>query len=189
MGPALRGYVLPLAMATLMLLGAGAARADQTDARLAPLFEQLAASNNPHDAFVTEMTIWHIWGESGQEDVDELMALGTQAMAEQRLDEAIAIFDRIVDMLPRFAEGWNKRATAYYLRQDYVASVQDIERTLALEPRHFGAISGMGLIFLEKGDETGALEAFEAVLAIHPMSAGARRRVEELRKRILERGA
>ena len=178
-----------LLLAVLLLPGAAAIRADQTDARLDALFAELAAADNPHDAFVTEMAIWRIWGESGREEVDLLMAQGTEAMAEQRLDEAIEAFDRVVKLAPDFAEGWNKRATAYYLRRNYVDSVRDIERTLALEPRHFGAIAGMGLIFLEKGDETGALKAFEEVLKIHPMSTGARRRVEELRERVPERGA
>ncbi|MDX1434159.1 MAG: tetratricopeptide repeat protein [Gammaproteobacteria bacterium] len=176
-------------VAALGLLCAPAPRADQTDARLDDLFAELAAADDPHDAFVTEMAIWRVWGESGRDDVDALLALGTEAMAGGRLDDAIAIFDRVVAIAPGFAEGWNKRATAYYLRGDYVASVRDIERTLALEPRHFGAISGMGLIFLERGDETGALKAFEEVLKIHPMSSNARRRVEELRERLPRRGA
>jgi tetratricopeptide (TPR) repeat protein len=96
----------------------------------------------------------------------------------------IAIFDRVVTTLPDFAEGWNKRATVHYLNEDYTASVIDIERTLVLEPRHFGAISGMGLIFMARGDEAGALRAFEEVLKIHPHARGAKARVEELRKKL-----
>ena len=111
------------------------------------------------------------------------------AMGDQRWEDAIAIFGQITERAPGFAEGWNKRATAYYLNEDYVASVEDIRRTLALEPRHFGAISGMGLIFLSRGDQAGALAAFEAVVAIHPNSPGARARIEELRKRLFEHGA
>jgi tetratricopeptide (TPR) repeat protein len=110
-------------------------------------------------------------------------------MTTQRFDDAITIFSQITESAPRFAEGWNKRATAYYLNDDLVASVEDIRRTLALEPRHFGAISGMGLIFLSRGDEAGALDAFEAVLAIHPHAHGTRERVEELRQLLRERGA
>ncbi len=117
------------------------------------------------------------------------MVEGIVAMTNQRLEDAITIFSEITQSAPGFAEGWNKRATAYYLNENYLASVEDIRRTLALEPRHFGAISGMGLIFLSRGDEAGALHAFEAVLAIHPHAPGARERVEELRKRVRERGA
>ena len=91
--------------------------------------------------------------------------------------------------LPDYAEGWNKRATVHYLKGDYSASVIDIERTLALEPRHFGAISGMGLIFMARGDEAGALKAFKEVLKIHPHARGAQFHVEELRKKLMSQGA
>ncbi len=163
--------------------------ADQTDARLDGLFEVLATTSDMEAARAAEAEIWRIWIESGSEEIDALMVEGMVAMSTQRLEDAIALFGQITERAPEFAEGWNKRATAYYLNDDHVASVRDIQRTLVLEPRHFGAISGMGLIFLGRGDEAGALAAFEAVLAIHPGAPGARQRVEELRKRLRERGA
>ena len=165
------------------------ARADQTDERLDALFEVLETSGGTRAAQAAEAEIWRIWIDSGRQDIDALMAEGVVAMSNQRFEEAITLFGQITERAPEFAEGWNKRATAYYLNDDYVASVRDIQRTLVLEPRHFGAISGMGLIFLSRGDATGALAAFEAVLAIHPHAPGARQRVEELRKRLQERGA
>ncbi len=163
--------------------------ADQTDARLDGLFEVLATTSDMEAARAAEAEIWRIWIESGSEEIDALMVEGVVAMSNQRLEDAVALFGQITERAPEFAEGWNKRATAYYLNDDHVASVRDIQRTLVLEPRHFGAISGMGLIFLGRGDEAGALAAFEAVLAIHPGAPGARQRVEELRKRLRERGA
>ncbi len=163
--------------------------ADQTDARLDGLFEVLATTSDMEAARAAEAEIWRIWIESGSEEIDALMVEGMVAMSTQRLEDAIALFGQITERAPEFAEGWNKRATAYYLNDDHVASVRDIQRTLVLEPRHFGAISGMGLIFLGRGDEAGALAAFEAVLAIHPGAPGARQRVEVLRKRLRERGA
>ncbi len=163
--------------------------ADQTDARLDGLFEVLATTSDMEAARAAEAEIWRIWFESGSEEIDALMVEGVVAMSTQRLEDAIALFGQITERAPEFAEGWNKRATAYYLNDDHVASVRDIQRTLVLEPRHFGAISGMGLIFLGRGDEAGALAAFEAVLVIHPGAPGARQRVEELRKRLRERGA
>lgn len=163
--------------------------ADQTDARLDGLFEVLATTSDMEAARAAEAEIWRIWIESGSEEIDALMVGGMVAMSTQRLEDAIALFGQITERAPEFAEGWNKRATAYYLNDDHVASVRDIQRTLVLEPRHFGAISGMGLIFLGRGDEAGALAAFEAVLVIHPGAPGARQRVEELRKRLRERGA
>jgi tetratricopeptide (TPR) repeat protein len=175
--------------AALLAALPGSGLSDQTDQRLEPLFEVLKAGNDRQAAQAAESEIWRIWIESGREDIDALMLEGVVAMNNQHLDDAIRIFGQITERAPTFAEGWNKRATAYFLNQDYVASVQDIRRTLALEPRHFGAISGMGLIFFCRGDEAGALAAFEAVLAIHPLAQGARQRVEELRQRLLERGA
>lgn len=185
----LAGLTLP-ALAVLAVLAPAWAplRADQNDERLDRLFEVLATTDDPARAHATEMAIWRIWTDSGRPEVDALMAEGVDALAAERVEVAIAFFDRVVELAPGFAEGWNKRATAYYLNGQLAASVRDIERTLALEPRHFGAISGMGLIFLAKGDEVGALRAFEQVLEIHPHSLGARMRVEKLRERIRGRG-
>ncbi len=180
---------LPLFGAAMLALLPSPAWADQTDARLDGLFELLATSSGRQAAQAAEAEIWRIWLESGREEIDALMVEGVVAMNAQRFEDAIALFGQITERAPGFAEGWNKRATAYYLDDDHVASVRDIQRTLALEPRHFGAISGMGLIFLSRGDEAGALAAFEAVLAIHPGAPGARQRVEKLRKRLRERGA
>ena len=179
----------PLLLLTAALLLSLAAGADQTDQRLAPLFETLRTTGDPAAAQAAESQIWQIWMDSGDSAIDGLMMEGVRAMSSGRQEDAITIFGEITERAPGFAEGWNKRATAYYLNDDFVASVRDIQTTLALEPRHFGAISGMGLIFLSRGDETGALAAFEAAVAIHPNSPGARQRIEELRKRALERGA
>ena len=175
--------------AVLMALAGASVAADQNDERLAPLFELLRTTADPEAAEAAEQQIWRIWIESGRSEIDALMVEGIVAMSSRRLEDAITIFSEITESAPEFAEGWNKRATAYYLNEDYVASVEDIRRTLALEPRHFGAISGMGLIFLSRDDAAGALDAFEAVLAIHPHARGARERVEALREQLRERGA
>ena len=184
--PAVRRSAMVLAMAGALM--AASARADQTDPRLPELFEQLRATGEPVVAREAELQIWRIWMSSGREDVDEIMMEGLESMRSGRFDQAIGHFDEIVDLAPDFAEGWNKRATAYYLNDELRESVHDIRRTLELEPRHFGAISGMGLIFLKRGDPVGALDAFEAVLEIHPHSRGTRFRVEMLRQELLGRG-
>jgi Flp pilus assembly protein TadD len=95
-------------------------------------------------------------------------------MAEGEFKLAADWFGKVIQLAPDFAEGWNKRATAHYLADDLDASVRDIQKTLALEPRHFGALSGLGLIFMQRGDLAGALAAFEQVLVVHPNSAQAR---------------
>ena len=170
-------------------LVAPAAGADQNDPRLPPLFERMHGTGDPLEALGAEARIWRIWLESGRDDVDGIMREGIEAMMAGRIADAIDRFDHIVEMVPEFAEGWNKRATAYYLNGDLGESVQDIQRTLALEPRHFGAIAGMGLIFLQRGDPLGALDAFEAVLEIHPHSPGMRYRIDRLRRVLKGQGA
>jgi len=155
--------------------------ADQTDPQLTVLFERLRAAPDTATAGELEAQIWSLWMRSGVSELDALLGEGVQAMRGQDFAQAIEIFSRLVERAPKFAEAWNKRATAYYLAGDYAASMTDIRRTLALEPRHFGAISGMGLIFLERGDEQSALRAFEEVLKINPHAPGALRQVERLR--------
>ena len=110
------------------------------------------------------------------------MRYGVSEINRGRYDRAVEIFTQAIERAPEFAEGWNKRATAHYLNQNYSASVLDIEKTLRLEPRHFGAISGMGLIFLKRKDWAGALSAFEQVLEINPHAQGARAYVNGIKK-------
>ena len=175
------------ALLLAIAVAAGAARADQDDQRLPALFEALGAAENAAAARALEARIWSIWTESGDELVDALVARGVAAMNKRRFEQALQHFDAVVERAPRYAEGWNKRATLYWLMDRLPESVADIRRTLALEPRHFGALSGMGLIFLESGDEEGALRAFEAVLAINPHALGTRQRVEQLREKLRDR--
>ena len=160
------------------------AAADQTDSRLAPLFEVLRSAASPERIGYAERFIWVIWHESGREDVDRLMAAGIEEMGSGRLRESIATFARVIDLAPEFAEGWNKRATANYLAGELDASIRDVERTLALEPRHFGALSGLGLIHLARGDDLDALRAFEATLEVHPRAPAARYHVQRLRAKL-----
>ncbi len=112
------------------------------------------------------------------------MLQGIQAMAVRNLSFALESFDRVTKLAPDFAEGWNKRATVYYLMDDLEESVQDIQRTLTLEPRHFGALSGMGLIFMQLGDDEGALRAYEEVIKIHPNAPGAQHHIRALRSKL-----
>jgi tetratricopeptide (TPR) repeat protein len=112
------------------------------------------------------------------------MRQGTVAMSQGQLGRALERFDRIVDLAPEFAEGWNKRATVLYLMGDYQASVLDIQRTLELEPRHFGALSGLGLIYDAIEEPAAALRSFEAALEIHPHLVGTLQRIEELRRQL-----
>ncbi|MEM7253876.1 MAG: hypothetical protein AAF493_20855 [Pseudomonadota bacterium] len=176
-----------LVLATLVVLIAAlgtvpVVSADQRDDRLPDLFERLKAAPNMTAANELEQEIWGIWTDAGTESVNSLMTDGMRAMNDGELRLAIDLFTEVVEKAPNFAEGWNKRATAHYLNRDYPASVLDIERTLRLEPRHFGAISGMGLIFLKREDGAGAYAAFKRVLEINPHAPAARAYVEQHKK-------
>jgi tetratricopeptide (TPR) repeat protein len=105
-------------------------------------------------------------------------------MTRRDLPAALGKFDQIVKIAPGFAEGWNKRATVHYLLGDFAGSLHDIERTLKLEPRHFGALSGRGLVLLELDQQAGALEAFESALEVHPKLPGASHNAKALRREI-----
>ncbi len=156
----------------------------QTDGRLNILFDRLKATESEAEAAALTHEIWFIWGQSESDTVNGLMAEGVAAMSRRAYGEALAVFNKVVETDPSFAEGWNKRATVHFLMGEYEASVRDVERTLALEPRHFGALSGLGLIYLAVGDDGGALRAFEAALKVNPHLPGARAHAERLRRRV-----
>ncbi len=162
--------------------------ADQKDPRLNVLFERIKETDSSDIARDAERKIWNIWLDAGDPELNRIMEEGLEAMASDRYDVAIDLFTTIIEKSPTFAEGWNKRATAFYLNGELAASVEDIERTLALEPRHFGAVSGMGLIFLSSGDKIGALNAFERVLEINPHAEGARAHVRMLEEALKDEG-
>ncbi len=180
--------MIAIALAFGLFLGpalcAGPAAADQDDPRLEALFARLKAAPDADAAQEVEAAIWHIWIQSDDEVIGMLMAQGLAAMTRRDLRAALGKFDQIVKIAPGFAEGWNKRATVHYLLGDFSGSLHDIARTLKLEPRHFGALSGRGLVLLELDQQVGALESFEAALAVHPNLSGASHNAEALRREI-----
>lgn len=158
--------------------------ADQTDRRLDELFATLRSSKDAVVQRNTIQTIWDIWFESDREDVDKLMEQGSNALRFGQLESAEQIFTQVIEIVPEFSEGWNRRATVRYYRSDYAGSLDDIERTLTLEPRHFGAIWGRGMILAAQRKFTGAIRAFEQLLEINPYSLDAIRRIELLKKEL-----
>jgi len=164
-----------------------AASADQSDPRLRALFSDLEAAPNAEAAAELESRIWSIWSKTGDADLDKIYEVGSQALALGDLGTALKIFDTIVAKAPDFAEGWNKRATIHYLLGNYAQSIADIDRTLALEPHHFGALAGLGLVNLQLERDEAALDAFERVLRVSPQSATAKANIEFVMQRIKDK--
>lgn len=160
------------------------AHADQTDDRLRSLFDDLKMSTDAAQASSIESRIWQLWLEAPDENASLLMSQLTQAMSSGQLNLALQLSNQLVDSAPEFAEAWNKRATIHYLMGEDDLSVADIRETLSLEPRHFGAISGLGLIFLRQNNMESALDAFEQVLVISPASSSAKRSAERVRQEL-----
>lgn len=157
-------------------------RAGQDDPRLDALFATLKTTPSDEAAAAAERQIWQIWAEHKNPEIERLMRQGIAAMNEDDADAALDAFDAVVKYDKNFAEGWNKRATVEFALGDYTASIADIERTLALEPRHFGALSGLGQIYLAMERKALALKAFRAALAIDPHLSGVRDTIQELEK-------
>jgi tetratricopeptide (TPR) repeat protein len=163
-------------------------QAGQNDPRLDGLFAALGDASSVEEAAPVEQEIWKVWLLSGSGTVDAQMLRGLQALSVEDNKTALAAFTKAVEAQPDFAEAWNKRATVYYLLGRYDASVIDIHKTLTLEPRHFGALSGLALINLALGREREALKAFEAALRIHPNMPGADTHIRDLREKIKGKG-
>lgn len=131
---------------------------------------------------LAEDALWKVFLRSGDPEADRLAQEGIQRMQAGDLERAVDLFSQAVARAPRYAEGYNKRATAYYLMGRFLESIQDCERTLALNPWHFGALSGAGLNSINLNQPRQALEFFERALAVHPHLEGARRNAEILRQ-------
>ena len=159
---------------------------NQTDTRLDSLFSQLQATNSEIEARALEKFIWKIWLESGDSLVDRLMVGGIEAMGGGDYEKALTAFDSIVEGAPDFAEGWNKRATLYWLLGDFDKSIQDINRTLALEPRHFGALAGLAMIREAQMRPLDALRAFERALDLYPAMPNASEKIRKLNRQLGE---
>ncbi len=149
-------------------------------AALERLFESLREAGSPEVGRGIEQLIWSIWLTAGGDEADRLMALSIEAMNARDLAAARTHLDALIALDPDYSEGWNKRATVHFLEGDFARSLADIERTLELEPRHFGALSGLGMILDRMNEKAGALKAFRDALAVHPQMPAVRSRVEAL---------
>lgn len=168
------------ALSTVLLLS-GTASAEET--RLDTLFAQLQAEDVP-DWETIEGQIWIEWSKSGSPAMDLLLQRGRDAMEAKDYPAAIEHFTALTDHAPDFAEGWNARATAFFAIKRYGLSIGDIQQTLALNPRHFGAMSGLGMMLEALEYDADALMVYEQAAAIHPHRPDVKEAIKRLKTRI-----
>lgn len=151
---------------------------DKTDKqRVNELFADLKKSSNDRSAGRIASRIGERWNSSGSASVDLMMGWAKKAMDEQKWDVALDFLDQVTTMKPDFAEGFNRRAAVHAMMQNFAKSMTDIERTLELEPRHFGALAGMAQIFKARGNKEMALSLYTRVLDVYPMMREAQKEV------------
>jgi tetratricopeptide (TPR) repeat protein len=132
------------------------------------LFGALKAAPDEASAKHVEARIWALWMQTSSDTAALLMLRAKAAMDAQKVDVALKLLDAVVKLRPDYIEAWNRRATLYYLKNDYAHSLEDIREVLIREPRHFGALAGLGMIMQDLGDEKRALDAFRKALAVNP---------------------
>ena len=153
-----------------LLFASKIALADQNDPRLNNLFKKLNETEDQDEIKDLISDIWNIWYEVDDPKVIEYFEKGIQAMNLRNYPLAIRFFNNLIEEDPNFAEGWNKRATVHFMMGNFDQSMQDIIKTLELEPRHFGALDGMGLIFIHQGQFQQAIDVYDKMLEIFPFS-------------------
>lgn len=151
-------------------------RADLLDS----LFARLQKVGSPAEAQIVEQAIWELWMKSDSPTAELLLTQAVKALGAGEEQASLSILDKLIAVHPEFAEAWNKRATVYFMIGRYTESLSDINHVLELEPRHFGALSGLGMIKEQQGDKKAALSAFRDALAVNPQLEGAKQAVEAL---------
>jgi tetratricopeptide (TPR) repeat protein len=132
------------------------------------LFGALKAAPDDETAKAIEQRIWALWMISRSDTANLLMTRVQKSIEEKDLDLALTLLEAIVKIKPDYVEAWNRRATIYYMKKDYGRSIADIRQVLKREPRHFGALTGLGLILQDIGDDKQALEVYRRALAVYP---------------------
>ena len=151
---------------------------------------QLAAALRDSDPLVrdlAESAMWQVWSRSGDPAIDRLFATGLEQMQARQGEEAVETFSQIIRRRPDFAEGWNKRATVYYLLGEYKKSLADCDEVMKRNPYHFGALSGYGMIYMQLDQPAQALEYFERALRVNPNLESTRQTIEILKTLLIQR--
>ncbi len=150
----------------------------------------LAATLRDADPVVrvaTQEAMWQVWSRSGDNAIDQLFATGVEQLRRRQLNESVATFSEVIQRKPEFAEGWNKRATVYFMLGEYTKSLADCDEVVRRNPYHWGALSGYGMNYLQLDQPDRALEYFEKALAVNPNLSRLEDTVEELRALVIQR--
>jgi tetratricopeptide (TPR) repeat protein len=148
------------------------------------LFGALKAAPDETSAKHIEDRIWSLWLASGSDTANLLMSRVKTALDKQDYDLAIRLLDAVLELRPQYTEAWNRRATVFFLKKDFVNAMADLRQVLIREPRHFGALSGLGMILQETGDDKAALDAYRRALDIHPRLKGVADKVKSLTDKV-----
>ena len=152
-----------------------------------PALARALRDPDPTVRALTEGAMWEVWSRSGDADVDRLFAVGVEQMNVRQLNEAVETFSEIIRRRPEFAEGWNKRATVYFVLGEYRKSLADCDEVLARNPYHWGALSGYGMIYVELDQPGRAVEYFQKALAVNPNLTSVEQAIETLKAQLLQR--
>jgi tetratricopeptide (TPR) repeat protein len=147
---------------------------------LANLYAYLATAEDEAQSKSITQAIERLWLFADSDTIGVLMDRSAKAVAQKDLELALKFLDAVVDLAPDYAEGWNRRAYAHYLKNDVERMVGDLRRCLALEPNHYRALEGLGQVLKETGQKKAALKAFERLLEVHPNAAGVKDAIQEL---------
>ncbi|HEU0159229.1 MAG TPA: hypothetical protein VFR00_07940 [Hyphomicrobiaceae bacterium] len=166
---------------------AAAAELKERTERLAALFARLTSTNDAVEGDTIVEEIWRVWLDSGRPEIDAALQKALALVETGQPQAAMPLLDSIVERAPEWAEGWNKRATVLYLLDEYDRSLADIDKVLALEPRHFGALAGRGLIHIAQENYRAALDDYRRARAANPFLQGAAQMIPTLERRVGER--
>lgn len=166
---------------------AAPAVADQQDARLDDLFKRLKATKDAAEGSTLTRKIWQIWFTAPSRKIHLMMINGQSLLHRGRLGESIAQFSAVTRLAPKFAEGWNRRAVARFIGGDFDGSLKDILQVLSLEPRHFGALAGMGAVYVKRKQLRNAIAAYRRAITVNPHQPLVRLRLEGLEKQLRDK--
>lgn len=180
--------ILAFLLAFFVLFAAPAGMAEPGKAStLDRLFAALHSAVDPEEANRLTSLIWIVWNHAEDPETDRLLTEGKSALERLEFKTALARFSAIIERDPEFVEGWNNRATLYYVMGEYRASIEDIEEVLAREPRHFGALAGLGMNYEALGYDRRALNAWRRALKVNPHLSDARVRIKALQTSLSNR--